>query len=177
MVAAVELRAAAAALADSAGVERECNRFLEPQCDPEAPCLLEVFGRQRAIDSCAGLLDGVVDRRWHRPLVPKVASLDGRQQNRAPDRVDHGQGRSRGAQHEPLEMHDTNLRRVPEGFDEEPVAICPKCEGKSHRVIHSVPVIFKGGGFYITDSRKGGNPGSGEGKKEGSISGEKPKGT
>jgi putative FmdB family regulatory protein len=41
-----------------------------------------------------------------------------------------------------------------QGFDEEPVAMCPKCGGKSRRVIHSVPVIFKGSGFYITDSRK-----------------------
>jgi len=42
-----------------------------------------------------------------------------------------------------------------QGFDEEPVAMCPKCGGKSRRVIHSVPIIFKGSGFYITDSRKG----------------------
>ncbi|MDD4877238.1 MAG: zinc ribbon domain-containing protein [Dehalococcoidales bacterium] len=41
-------------------------------------------------------------------------------------------------------------------FDEEPVAICPKCEGKSRRVLHSIPIIFKGSGFYVTDSRKGG---------------------
>ena len=40
-------------------------------------------------------------------------------------------------------------------FDEEPVAMCPKCQGKAHRVVHSVPVIFKGSGFYTTDSRKG----------------------
>lgn len=40
-------------------------------------------------------------------------------------------------------------------FDEEPVAMCPKCQGKACRVIHSVPIIFKGSGFYITDSRKG----------------------
>ena len=40
-------------------------------------------------------------------------------------------------------------------FDEEPVAMCPKCQGKAHRVIHSVPIIFKGSGFYITDNRKG----------------------
>ena len=39
-------------------------------------------------------------------------------------------------------------------FDEEPVAVCPECQGKARRVIHSVPVIFKGSGFYITDSRK-----------------------
>ena len=39
-------------------------------------------------------------------------------------------------------------------FDEEPVAICPKCKGKARSVIHSVPVIFKGSGFYVTDNRK-----------------------
>jgi putative FmdB family regulatory protein len=59
-------------------------------------------------------------------------------------------------------------------FDEEPVAMCPKCRGKARRVIHSVPVIFKGGGFYITDNRKSvpepekggeGLPGGKKGKK------------
>ena len=39
-------------------------------------------------------------------------------------------------------------------FDEEPVAMCPKCQGKARRVIHSVPIIFKGSGFYTTDNRK-----------------------
>ena len=38
-------------------------------------------------------------------------------------------------------------------FDDEPIAICPQCQGKCRRVIHSVPVIFKGSGFYVTDSR------------------------
>ena len=50
-------------------------------------------------------------------------------------------------------------------FDEEPVAICPECQGKACRVIHSTPVIFKGSGFYITDSRRSSNPGD-TGKKE-----------
>jgi putative FmdB family regulatory protein len=36
-------------------------------------------------------------------------------------------------------------------FDEEPVGICPSCQGKARRVIHCVPVIFKGSGFYVTD--------------------------
>jgi putative FmdB family regulatory protein len=40
-----------------------------------------------------------------------------------------------------------------QSFDEEPVSACPKCKGKAKRVIHSIPVIFKGSGFYITDSR------------------------
>jgi putative FmdB family regulatory protein len=38
-------------------------------------------------------------------------------------------------------------------FDDEPIAICPQCQGKCRRVIHSVPIIFKGSGFYVTDSR------------------------
>jgi len=41
-------------------------------------------------------------------------------------------------------------------FDEEPVAICPKCQGQARRVLHSIPIIFKGSGFYTTDNRKGG---------------------
>ncbi len=41
-------------------------------------------------------------------------------------------------------------------FDAEPVAKCPECQGKARRVLHSIPVIFKGSGFYITDNRKGG---------------------
>lgn len=38
-------------------------------------------------------------------------------------------------------------------FDAEPAAICPNCQGKARRVIHSAPIIFKGSGFYITDHR------------------------
>ena len=41
-------------------------------------------------------------------------------------------------------------------FDEEPIAVCPECQGKARRVLLSIPVIFKGSGFYITDNRKGG---------------------
>lgn len=39
-------------------------------------------------------------------------------------------------------------------FDEEAIALCPHCRGKSRRVIHSIPVIYKGSGFYTTDYRK-----------------------
>jgi len=40
-------------------------------------------------------------------------------------------------------------------FDEEPVSMCPECKGEARRVIRSVPIIFKGSGFYITDNRQG----------------------
>lgn len=46
-------------------------------------------------------------------------------------------------------------------YDEEPVAIC-ECGGKARRVLHSVPIIFKGTGFYVTDYK---NNSSGEGTK------------
>ncbi len=51
-------------------------------------------------------------------------------------------------------------------FDEEPVAICPKCQGKARRVIHSIPIIFKGSGFYTTDNRKSKDDSSGKGKEK-----------
>jgi putative FmdB family regulatory protein len=47
-------------------------------------------------------------------------------------------------------------------FDEEPIATCPECASKARRIIHSVPVLFKGSGFYSTDHGRGArhNPGS-----------------
>ena len=49
-------------------------------------------------------------------------------------------------------------------FHAEPVSVCPKCQGEARRVFHATPIIFKGSGFYITDSRKGGaaEPAAGE---------------
>ncbi len=52
-----------------------------------------------------------------------------------------------------------------QGFDDEPLTICPKCQGRSQRVLHPTAVIFKGSGFYITDNRKDStSEKSGEGK-------------
>ena len=42
--------------------------------------------------------------------------------------------------------------------------MCPKCQGKARRVLHSTPVIFKGSGFYVTDNRKGAAEGKAEKK-------------
>jgi len=39
-------------------------------------------------------------------------------------------------------------------FDDEPVASCPRCSAKSRRVFHSVPILFKGSGFYCTDNSR-----------------------
>lgn len=41
-----------------------------------------------------------------------------------------------------------------QSFNDAPVAICPDCEGPVRRVISPAGVIFKGSGWYITDSRR-----------------------
>ncbi len=57
-----------------------------------------------------------------------------------------------------------------QGFDDEPKAVCPRCEGKAKRVFQAAPVIFKGSGFYVTDHRpsqgKDKSADGGPGKKE-----------
>lgn len=40
-----------------------------------------------------------------------------------------------------------------QSFSAVPVAMCPKCKGKARRVLQPAPIIFKGSGFYVTDSR------------------------
>jgi putative FmdB family regulatory protein len=43
---------------------------------------------------------------------------------------------------------------VRQGINEDPLTICPQCEGSIRRVIHPVGIVFKGSGFYITDNRR-----------------------
>lgn len=40
-----------------------------------------------------------------------------------------------------------------QSFNDEPLAKCPECGGRVHRVISPVGIIFKGSGFYVTDNR------------------------
>jgi putative FmdB family regulatory protein len=40
-------------------------------------------------------------------------------------------------------------------MSDDPLTDCPDCFGEVRRVINSVGVVFKGNGFYITDSRNG----------------------
>jgi putative FmdB family regulatory protein len=46
---------------------------------------------------------------------------------------------------------------VRHGMNEEPVTECPECGSDVRRVIHPVGVVFKGSGFYVTDSRNSGS--------------------
>jgi putative FmdB family regulatory protein len=40
------------------------------------------------------------------------------------------------------------------GFDDAHTESCPSCGGKLARVFNPAPIVFKGSGFYVTDSRK-----------------------
>jgi putative FmdB family regulatory protein len=42
---------------------------------------------------------------------------------------------------------------VVQSFSDAAVEECPKCDGKVRKVYNNVGVVFKGSGFYKTDSR------------------------
>jgi putative FmdB family regulatory protein len=41
-----------------------------------------------------------------------------------------------------------------QSFSEDALTVCPVCEGKLRKLFNAVGVVFKGSGFYRTDSRK-----------------------
>jgi len=41
-----------------------------------------------------------------------------------------------------------------QSFNDDGVASCPKCKSRARRLFLPVPIIFKGSGFYVTDSKK-----------------------
>ena len=44
-----------------------------------------------------------------------------------------------------------------QSFKDEPLRTCPSCAGGIRRVFQPVGIVFKGSGWYITDSRKSGS--------------------
>lgn len=54
---------------------------------------------------------------------------------------------------------------IKQRFSDEPVAECSKCGSQVRRVLHPAGIIFKGSGWYITDSRKS-NGASSDGNSE-----------
>ena len=40
-----------------------------------------------------------------------------------------------------------------QSFADEPLTVCPACEGRLRKIFSAVGVVFKGSGFYRTDSR------------------------
>jgi putative FmdB family regulatory protein len=69
-----------------------------------------------------------------------------------------------------------NRVEVIQRIDEQPPAVCERCGGTLRKVFHPAGIVFKGSGFYATDSRtkakakaksKGGA--DGDGKAEGAA--------
>ncbi|MET8906647.1 FmdB family zinc ribbon protein [Micromonospora sp. NPDC004551] len=44
-----------------------------------------------------------------------------------------------------------------QSFSDAPLTECPACEGRLRKVFNSVGIVFKGSGFYRTDSRSSGS--------------------
>ncbi len=63
-----------------------------------------------------------------------------------------------------------------QSFSDDSLTVCPECEGRLRKVFNAVGIVFKGGGFYRTDSRAGssvtaGSATNGSGSSEKSSSG------
>ncbi|HEY6501812.1 MAG TPA: FmdB family zinc ribbon protein [Streptosporangiaceae bacterium] len=61
-------------------------------------------------------------------------------------------------------------------FSDDPLTVCPNCSGRLRKVFSPVGIVFKGSGFYRTDSRSGpvaGGKDSKDGGKEKADSGSK----
>ncbi len=61
-----------------------------------------------------------------------------------------------------------------QGFNEEPVKVCPECSGATRRVLHPVGIIFKGSGWYVTDNRSDSRIGV-SGESNGTAKSDEPK--
>lgn len=59
-----------------------------------------------------------------------------------------------------------------QSFSDEAIKICPKCKGEVKKVYSAVGVVFKGSGFYKTDSSGTSNAGKSENKSSSKSSGE-----
>jgi putative FmdB family regulatory protein len=46
-----------------------------------------------------------------------------------------------------------------QSFADDPLTECPACEGRLRKLYSAVGIVFKGSGFYRTDSRNGGKTG------------------
>lgn len=67
---------------------------------------------------------------------------------------------------------------VRQSFTDDALTVCPQCEGRLRKVLSAVGVVFKGSGFYRTDSRtstsNGSESGAAAASGDGTKSGDKP---
>src|SRR5690242_21949672 len=57
-----------------------------------------------------------------------------------------------------------------QSFSDDALTECPECQGRLRKVFNAVGVVFKGSGFYRTDSRASADKGSSAGSSTGSSS-------
>ncbi|MGH3445155.1 MAG: FmdB family zinc ribbon protein [Nocardioidaceae bacterium] len=55
-----------------------------------------------------------------------------------------------------------------QSFTDDALTVCPQCDGRLRKVFNAVGVVFKGSGFYRTDSRE--KPASSNGSSKDSTS-------
>jgi putative FmdB family regulatory protein len=55
-----------------------------------------------------------------------------------------------------------NQFEISQRIDEEPMTVCERCGGRLRKVFHPAGIVFKGSGFYATDSRAKSKAGSNE---------------
>ena len=60
---------------------------------------------------------------------------------------------------------------VQQSFSDAALTECPECQGRLRKLFNSVGIVFKGSGFYRTDSRNGTKSESSSGSESGSGSG------
>ncbi|WP_184841140.1 FmdB family zinc ribbon protein [Kribbella solani] len=69
---------------------------------------------------------------------------------------------------------------VRQSFTDDALTVCPNCQGSLRKVFNAVGVVFKGSGFYRTDSRSSGKssvPAKSESSGSGSSSGSSSSGS
>jgi len=57
-----------------------------------------------------------------------------------------------------------------QSFSDDSLTVCPECKGRLRKVFNAVGVVFKGSGFYRTDSRSGSASSVAAGSDSGSSS-------
>ncbi len=58
-------------------------------------------------------------------------------------------------------------------FSDDPISECPECGGHTHRVPQAVGIVFKGSGWYVTDSKGRNNLATTPSKKDGDSGSDK----
>ena len=64
-----------------------------------------------------------------------------------------------------------------QSFSDDALTVCPECKGRLRKVFSAAGVVFKGSGFYRTDSRSSSNAGSSSSSGSGSSSGSSSSGS